>query len=466
MGQAESSTESFQKQQPLQRQFIPGLPDEIAMDCLVRVPHQFHSIMKLVCHSWRSLIVHPSFYQERRRFAMAEHMVCLIQPIPSSSPVRTESSDSDESASSNHNMTTEEEEVHTKSSSPPLIQYGLSIYNATRQTWHRMVKPSAAHEGFPMFCQCVALPASGKLLLLGGWDPNTLEPVPDVYVLDLIGGARWRRAAPMLVARSFFACGAVGQSTVYVAGGHDNQKNALRSAEVYDTNTDEWRMLPPMAEERDECQGLSWEGDSRFWVVSGYSTDSQGRFRSDAECYDPVTGSWTRVGGVWPYPSVSPRGLTTTVTNSNRSNSRGHQNQCQWWWFLGSQQQQQYNGRVKESDISNKIIWDVENSVQLPRGINGTSFACVNALGLDQDQCSVDDPNQQMQWIFLMGSGGGGRGTSSAAVTCGDCECEGEGAYILEWKRDSKGGSTSKWNHVHTPAAFSGFPYSASSLLI
>jgi hypothetical protein len=43
------------------------------------------------------------------------------------------------------------------------------------------------------------------------------------------------------------------ESTVFVAGGHDNQKNALQSAEVYDANADKWRTLPAMAEERDEC---------------------------------------------------------------------------------------------------------------------------------------------------------------------------------------------------------------------
>ncbi|GLT68107.1 hypothetical protein SLA2020_403660 [Shorea laevis] len=102
MGQTESSTENFQKlqQQPQQKQLIPGLPDEIAMDCLVRVPYKFHSNMKLVCQSWRSLVMHASFYQERRRSGTAEHLVCLIQPLPVPSPPSiTESSASDEKSS-------------------------------------------------------------------------------------------------------------------------------------------------------------------------------------------------------------------------------------------------------------------------------------------------------------------------------------------------------------------------------
>lgn len=440
MGQTESSTENFQKlqQQPQQNQLIPGLPDEIAMDCLVRVPYKFHSNMKLVCQSWRSLIMHASFYQERRRSGTAEHMVCLVQPLPAPSPAPpsiTESSDSDEKSS-------KKEEGRT-----PLVQHGLSIYNPTHRTWHRMTRPCGGAVRIPMFCQCVALPASGKILLLGGWDPNTLEPVPDLYVLDLIGagGARWRRAAPMSVARSFFACGVVGQSMVYVAGGHDNQKNALQSAEVYDANADEWRTLPAMAEERDECQGLSWEGDSRFWVVSGYSTESQGIFRSDAECYDPTTGSWSKIEGVWPHRSVSPRGLTAAVTSNSG---------CQWWWFLGRQQQQQEDGEGKElSQNSSKIMWKVVDSAQLPSGISGGTSVSVTALGLAKDQ--------QLQRIFVMSSNGGGGGRG----TCGESEGE-EGAYILERENNSIGGSPTKWNNVNTPAGFSGFPYSASCLII
>lgn len=421
MGQAESSTENYQAQQQQQKQLIPGLPDEIVIDCLVRVPHQFHSNMKLVSKSWRSLIMHPSFYQERRRSGKAEHMVFLIQPLPIPISIPTPSP----------LLTLKEKETPI---SPP--QYGLSIYNATKQTWQRMMGP----KHIPMFCQCLAIPNSGKLLLLGGWDPDTLEPVSDVYILDLIGGARWRRAASMSVARSFFACGLVGQSMVYVAGGHDNQKNALQSAEVYDVNADEWRLLPPMAEERDECQGLSWEGDSRFWVLSGYSTEDQGRFRSDAECYDPKTESWSRIEGVWPFPNVSPRGLTTTTTVSNYSN-----HQYQLWGFLGGQQE----------DV--KVL----KSIQLPKGINGTSL-CVTALGHDKEH--------QERIFVVSSSGGGDRGvlSSSSSSSCGECECEceGEGAYIVEREINGKGGSTTKWNHVHTPVAFAGFPYSASYLFI
>ncbi|KAJ6859675.1 F-box/kelch-repeat protein SKIP20 [Populus alba x Populus x berolinensis] len=435
------------------QQLIPGLPDEIAMECLVRVPYQFHSNMKSVCHTWQRLISHPSFYQQRLQSGTAEHLVCLVQPLPpinhsTTSPTTDDDDGGDPliNSSSNNkilkNEDKQEEEQQQHIHSPP--QYALSTYNATHNIWQRTRPPEGSR--IPMFCQCLALPSSGKLLLLGGWDPTTLEPVPHVYILDLIettgAACKWRRGASMSVPRSFFACGVVGPSTVCVAGGHDSQKNALRSAEVYDVETDQWEMLPDMIEERDECQGLSWEGDSKFWVVSGYGTESQGQFRSDVEFYDRHTGCWSKIDGVWPFPTTSPRVVTTTVCVSR--------DKYQWSWFLGGEQQSQQQQSREVVKVSDNIRLEIVSSIPLPNSITGTT-PCVTAL----DHVGQEGGNRR---LFVM-SGGGGRGSSTLA--CG--ECEGEGAFLSDGYSNN---GTIKWRHIHTPVGFSGFPYSASSLVI
>lgn len=414
-----------EKKQQRQERLIPGLPDEIAMECLIRVPLEFHSNMKSVCLKWRNLISDASFYQERLKSDTAEQLVFQVQPLPkqlSTHMIR------------DHNLM-----ASTKNEQDP-PQYGLTIYNITCQTWQRMIPDFA----IPLFCQCVALQSSGKLMLLGGWDPKTLEPVSDVYVLDMIKSpSSWRKGASMSVARSFFACAVVGGSKVYVAGGHDNQKNALKSAEVYDVDKDEWMVLPDMEEERDECLGMCWEGDDRFWVVSGYGTETQGRFRSDAECFDPATGSWSKFDNLSPFQSLSPKCNTTTAVTSKSGGK-----QCEWLWFLeNEEQQQQQQFEYEDKERRWKMVSSI---VRLPIGTSSSS--CVSVATFGDHQCNQQKKKQK---VFVM-SGNGGRG-----LKCN--ECEGEAAFIME--RDTSNG-TIKWHHVHTPAAFSGFPYSASYLLI
>ncbi|GAV85219.1 Kelch_1 domain-containing protein, partial [Cephalotus follicularis] len=180
-----------------------------------------------------------------------------------------------------------------------------------------------------------------------------------------------RSGAPKSVARFFFACAAVGPSKLYVVGGHDNQKNALKSAEAYDADANEWTTLPPMAEERDECQGLAWDGEARFWVVSGYGTKNQEEFRYDVEYYDPTTGSWSKVDEAWPFERTNPKGCTISV----RVNSG-----CQWWWLLGVEGPLQQHGGLKEYEEKEKK-WNVVSSIPLPNSIITGTSSCVTPLG-------------------------------------------------------------------------------------
>ncbi|GAB4858976.1 hypothetical protein Ancab_010448 [Ancistrocladus abbreviatus] len=391
-------------------QLIPGLPNETALECLLRVPHQFHSTLKLVCHSWRILLSNPSFYRERRRLATSEHLFCLIQPLPTPLPSSPPPPPSEKNSGK-----TQLRSLH----GPPL--YGLSIYNTTLQKWHRIEMMGYV---IPMFCHCVALPDSGKVLLIGGWDPETLEPASDVLIIDLVSGF-WRKGAKMAVARSFFACAVVGCSRVYLAGGHDGQKNALKSAEVYDVMADEWRALPDMAEERDECQGLCLE-EGKFWVFSGYGTENQGRFRSDAECFDPESGVWSKIDGVWPFSNTSPR---TTIANPTYTAGPR-----QWWWLAGEEQGGQME--VREFDWEEKR-WKMRNTALLPNGIIGSSLLAVNGVG-----CGGGGGG-----IFVMGTSGrdDGRG----------------GAVALMVERHGKA-----WRNIQAPSRFSGLPFSGSSLVI
>lgn len=257
---------------------IPGIPDDVAVDCLARVPHASHRSLRRVCRGWRSAAAAPSFASARAAAGANEDLVYMLQ-------FGNPSAASDDG----------EPKEDGPASAPA---YGVAVYNVTTGEWRR---EHGAPPVVPVFAQCAAV--GTRVAVLGGWDPRTFEPVSDVHVLDAATG-EWRRGAPMRSARSFFACAEAG-GKIYVAGGHDKHKNALKTAEAYDAESDAWDPLPDMSEERDECDGMATVAGDRFLAVSGYRTARQGGFERDAEWFDPAARAWRRLERVRAPPSAA-----------------------------------------------------------------------------------------------------------------------------------------------------------------
>ncbi|XP_062076666.1 F-box/kelch-repeat protein At2g44130-like [Humulus lupulus] len=264
-------------------QLIPGLPDELGFECLTRLQYTTHCVASRVCHRWRALIQSSEFHRYRKSKGYTHKLACLVQALP-----RLDNNES--------SLT---QIASPKRSESP--SFGLVAFDATEATWRRIDPVPKYADGLPMFCHVAG--CDGKLVVMGGWDPKSYGPVSDVFVFDFAKN-RWSEGSPMPTKRSFFAAGSYS-GRIYVAGGHDENKNALSSAWVYDLSRDEWTELPPMSQGRDECESAVVNGE--FWVVSGYGTDSQGAFESSAEVYNIATGNWRRVECVWP-EGECPRG--------------------------------------------------------------------------------------------------------------------------------------------------------------
>nr|GME15041.1 F-box/kelch-repeat protein At1g15670-like [Ipomoea batatas] len=246
-------------------ELLPGLPEELALECLTRLHYSAHSVASLVCRRWREILLSREFYYHRKKTGHTHKAACLVhaRPVPSDSkPVGQPS-------------------------------YGVSMFDPVSGDWAWVDPIPKYRNGLPMFCQIVS--TEGKLVVMGGWDPENWDPVKDIFVYDFATRG-WTRCSDMPSKRSFFAVGAA-DGRVFVAGGHDESKNALSSAWVFDIRRNEWAELPRMAEERDECEGVVI--GSEFWVVSGYDTESQGRFKSSAESMELSSGEWKRVDDAW-----------------------------------------------------------------------------------------------------------------------------------------------------------------------
>ncbi|CAL5059544.1 unnamed protein product [Urochloa decumbens] len=254
---------------------IPGLPEDLARECLARLGFDQLPTARRVSRAWKAELESPFHHRLRR----PRPLLALAQAHPphaSSGPARKYAA----VATGHHS-------------------YRLVLHDPGAGTWTPL-PPLPGSGGLPLFCRLAAVgdgggPATTKLVVLGGWDTETWAPTAAVHVYDFLSGA-WRRGADMPPPRrSFFACAAAG-GRVFVAGGHDEEKNALRCAAAYDANADAWAALPDMALERDEARGVAiavrdGAGD-RFVVIGGYVTEAQGRFAGSAEAFDTAAWSW------------------------------------------------------------------------------------------------------------------------------------------------------------------------------
>ncbi|CAI5486194.1 unnamed protein product [Closterium sp. Naga37s-1] len=63
---------------------IPGLPDDVALSCLARVPRGLYGSLKLVCRSWRAAIEGSELYTQRSHLGATEswlHLIPLRSPL-------------------------------------------------------------------------------------------------------------------------------------------------------------------------------------------------------------------------------------------------------------------------------------------------------------------------------------------------------------------------------------------------
>ncbi|KAK4799953.1 hypothetical protein SAY86_025318 [Trapa natans] len=245
-------------------ELIPGLPDDLARECLSRVSCEEVSSVGSICRGWKAEIESPAFLSQRRSAGQSQVLVVLAQARPNPS----------------------ERPGSPKQMLPPVCL--LSVYEPLTGRWTDLQPPPGCTNGLPRFCRLAAV--GMELVVVGGLDPVTWDASAAVYIYSFLSG-KWRRGNDMpACGRIFFGCASDGESTLFVAGGHDTDKNALRSALAYDVRGDRWVPVPDMAIERDECR-VAFRG-GEFVVVSGYTTDAQGKFERSVEAFDVATWSW------------------------------------------------------------------------------------------------------------------------------------------------------------------------------
>uniref|UniRef100_A0A1D1XIU3 F-box/kelch-repeat protein At1g55270 n=1 Tax=Anthurium amnicola TaxID=1678845 RepID=A0A1D1XIU3_9ARAE len=244
-----------------QAPLLPGLPDDLAIACLIRVPRVDHWNLRLVCRRWHRLLSGNFFYSLRKKLGMAEEWLYVIKR------------DRDRKISWHAFDPT----YHIWQPLPPLpVEYSEA-------------------RGFG----CAVLNGC-HLYLFGGKDP--LRGSMRRVIFYNARTNRWHRAPDMLRKRHCFGS-CVINNCLYVAGGEcEGIQRTLRSVEVYDPNKNRWSFIADMTTGMVPFIGVVYEGK---WFLKGLSSHRQVM----SEVYVPPTNSWSPINhGMatgWRNPSIS-----------------------------------------------------------------------------------------------------------------------------------------------------------------
>jgi N-acetylneuraminic acid mutarotase len=169
----------------------------------------------------------------------------------------------------------------------------VQIYETLTDHW-RDGPPLPGHSA-----SAAAAMLGSRLHVIGGLDLDRKTDVLDHLVLDTADPhAQWSRLAP-LPAPGRNHHSAVGlNGAVYVVGGHSGHDGPLvdlKLAHAYEPQSDSWRRIAHLPEERHHCEASTVVWNDRIVVGGGLG---RGRVAAlpDLVAYDPNQDAWESIG--------------------------------------------------------------------------------------------------------------------------------------------------------------------------
>lgn len=228
---------------------LPGLPDDLAIACLIRVPRADHWKLRLVCRKWHRLLAGNYFYGLRRRLGLAEQWVYAVKRDGRDGRV------------------------------------SWDVLDPSRGAWRPLPpvpREYADADGFG----CAVL-GGCHLYLLGGMDPRRGGAMRRVVFYSARSN-RWHRAPDMLRRRQCFGACVIG-NRLYVAGGESGGGGGgLRSAEVFDPAKNRWSFVAEMTAAMVPIVSAVHRGQ---WYVKGLGAQQQVL----CQAYSPEADAWSVV---------------------------------------------------------------------------------------------------------------------------------------------------------------------------
>ncbi|XP_001947287.2 kelch-like protein 2 [Acyrthosiphon pisum] len=129
------------------------------------------------------------------------------------------------------------------------------------------------------------------VVAVGGFDKDNNEYLRSVTVVDVSSKSLcWKPSVDMIVKRKYPVVGVINDY-LYAVGGVNNVDGNLNSAEMFDYNTQEWRMISGLPSKRSRFGGAVL--NNLLYVVGGRGISMQNL--DTVECYHPGLDKWKPV---------------------------------------------------------------------------------------------------------------------------------------------------------------------------
>ncbi|TKY63911.1 F-box/kelch-repeat protein SKIP4 [Spatholobus suberectus] len=269
----EESSNSVNEVEVTNSPLICGLPDDISLMCLARVPRKYHSVLKCVSKRWRDLISSEEWHCYRRKHKLDEAWIYAL----------------------------------CRDKLNEIFCYVLDP--TSRRDW-KLIDGLPPHISKRKGMGFEAL--GNKLFLLGGcsWIRNATD---EVYSYNASSNC-WVEASSMSTARCFFACEVLDEK-LYAIGGIDSNSSDFHSWDTFDPLTNCWSSHrdPNIVADIEDSVVL----DGKIYIRCGRYPVTPHVY---ATVYEPSSGTWQHadadmVSG-WKGPAVVVDGTLFVLDQS------------------------------------------------------------------------------------------------------------------------------------------------------
>ena len=230
---------------------IPGLPDDVALDCLLRLPVESHAACKAVCKRWHLLLGSKErFFTRRKEVGFKDPWLIVFAFHKCTGKIKWQ------------------------------------VLDLTHFSWHSIPAMPCKDKVWPLGFRCVSIPHEGTLFVCGGMVSDVDCPLDLVLKYEMQKN-RWTVMNQMITARSFFASGVI-DGMIYVAGGNSTDLFELNEAEVMDPVTGSWHPIANMGTNMASYDAAVLNG--KLLVTEGWLWPFYVSPRG--QVYDPRTNNW------------------------------------------------------------------------------------------------------------------------------------------------------------------------------